>query len=477
MSRRAEIEALAASVEAMVGSTADAEAVLLSLASALFPAGPPGRDRLTWSDREAAADHADDSAEAKLKAMEARFRTLVEQIPAVTFMAVLGEGLNEIYVSPHVEQMLGYTQQEWLADPFLWYHRLHPQDRSRWNDEFSRGVRTGGPFRAECRFLARDGRVVWVHGEARVVRDDRGRPLFLQGVAFDITESKRAQEILLNEAVRTAKIEEELAIARRVQTSILPTDLRVDGLEIAAAMRPHSEIGGDYYDVIPGANGCWLAIGDVAGHGLNAGLVMLMVQSALVSLLRGRPFAKPREIVCLLNEVLFDNIRKRLRHDEHVTFTLLRYFRDGRVIFAGAHEDIVIYRRATGRVQLVHPPGTWLGARRAIDLVTVDTMLELEDGDVMVLYTDGVTEAMNAAGRQFDIDSLCRAVERLGEQPADVLRDRLLADVDAWMKDQADDITLLVARYTAPADACGGGLGVSPIENASRLVYPSADGG
>src|SRR5262249_5220795 len=154
-------------------------------------------------------------------------------------------------VSPHIEQLLGYTQDEWLEDPFLWYFRLHPDDRILWNDEFARGCRTGGPFKAECRFLARDGHVVWVHGEARIVKDDRGRPMFLQGVAFDITDSKRAQEVLLNEAVRSAKIAEELEIARRVQTSLVPRRFRVERLEIAAAMEPAEEVGGDYYDVHP----------------------------------------------------------------------------------------------------------------------------------------------------------------------------------------------------------------------------------
>src|SRR6185295_15542361 len=141
---------------------------------------------------------------------EARYRTLVEQIPAVTFMAMLGQGRNEIYISPHIETMLGFTQEEWLGDPFLWYRQMHPDDRELWNAEFARGCRTGGPFRAECRFLARDGRIVWIHGEARLVKDELGRPMFLQGVAFDITETKRAQEVLLNDAVRKAKTEEEL---------------------------------------------------------------------------------------------------------------------------------------------------------------------------------------------------------------------------------------------------------------------------
>ena len=112
----------------------------------------------------------------------------------MTFMAALDGGLNEVYVSPQIEAMLGFTQEEWLADPILWYSRLHPDDRAVWNEEFARGCQTGGPFQAECRFLARDGKVVWVHGEARIVKDELGRPLFLQGIALDITQSKIAHE-------------------------------------------------------------------------------------------------------------------------------------------------------------------------------------------------------------------------------------------------------------------------------------------
>src|SRR5690349_15073172 len=141
---------------------------LQSLSLSLFPDGAPSHEQLTWADRQDIAPLTTDgqmrSTEERLRAAEARFATLVEQIPAVTFMAVLGEGENEMYVSPHIEQMLGYTQEQWLSDPFLWYTRLHPDDRALWNEEFTRGVQTGGPFRAECRFIAHDGSVVWVHG-------------------------------------------------------------------------------------------------------------------------------------------------------------------------------------------------------------------------------------------------------------------------------------------------------------------------
>jgi len=135
-----------------------------------------------------------DRAEAERRTAEARFRSLVEQIPAVTFMGSLYEDQNEFYVSPQIEQLLGFSQQEWLSDPFLWFNQLHPEDRAYCNQEFARGCVTGGPFRAEFRALTRTGQVVWVHGEARVVSDEDGRPLFIQGVAYDITEAKRAVE-------------------------------------------------------------------------------------------------------------------------------------------------------------------------------------------------------------------------------------------------------------------------------------------
>ena len=99
-------------------------------------------------------------------------------------------------MSPQIEQLLGFSQKEWLEDPILWYTRLHPEDRDRWHHEFAQTCPSAVPFRSVYRFLARDGRVVWVQGEARLVRDAEGRSLFLQGIAFDITDRKEAEEAL-----------------------------------------------------------------------------------------------------------------------------------------------------------------------------------------------------------------------------------------------------------------------------------------
>jgi two-component system, cell cycle sensor histidine kinase and response regulator CckA len=190
-----------ASDGAEAATPAEAEAILAAMAACLFPESVDGFDKVTWTEAAPGVRSGAATVDARVAVVEARFRTLIEQIPAVTFMAALGEGKNEVYVSPHIEALLGYSQAEWLENPVLWYSRLHPDDRKLWNEEFTRGCQTGGPFRAECRLLARSGRVVWVHGEARLARDDRGRPMFLQGVAFDITESKRTQEALVADAI------------------------------------------------------------------------------------------------------------------------------------------------------------------------------------------------------------------------------------------------------------------------------------
>jgi PAS domain S-box-containing protein len=146
----------------------------------------------------------DGSGAGQLHRAEARYRALVEQIPAVTFMTPLDGSTSELYVSPQIEELLGFSAQEWLDDPFLWYRQLHPDDQARWTESFAQTCFCGERFRAEFRFLSRDGRVVWVHGEAKLVMDRHGAPSFLRGVAFDITERKRAEEATLAAYARMA---------------------------------------------------------------------------------------------------------------------------------------------------------------------------------------------------------------------------------------------------------------------------------
>lgn len=131
---------------------------------------------------------------------DARYQTLIEQIPAVVFMAFLDKGIGEAYVSPQIEAILGYTQEEWLNDPVRWYEKIHPDDKDRWSVEAAELFLLGNPLKSLYRVIARDGRVVWFHCEAKMVRNHDGRPWFIHGVAFDITELKTAEAALKKSA-------------------------------------------------------------------------------------------------------------------------------------------------------------------------------------------------------------------------------------------------------------------------------------
>ena len=131
--------------------------------------------------------------------MEAKYRALLEQIPAVVFMVYLDRGLSEAYVSPEIEASLGYSREEWLDDPVRWYARIHPEDKHRWSAEAAEMFVLGRPLRSAYRVLARDGRVVWFRCDARMMRRADGRPWFVHGVAFDISDLKRVEKQLQQE--------------------------------------------------------------------------------------------------------------------------------------------------------------------------------------------------------------------------------------------------------------------------------------
>src|SRR3984957_11749197 len=131
--------------------------------------------------------------------VEARYRALVEQIPAVVFMAYLDQGIGEAYVSPQIEAALGFTQDEWLEDPVRWYDQIYPDDKQRWSAEAAEMFLSGKPLKSAYRVLARDGRDLWFHCEAEMIRKEDGRPWFIHGVGVDITEQKQAEEALQEE--------------------------------------------------------------------------------------------------------------------------------------------------------------------------------------------------------------------------------------------------------------------------------------
>src|SRR5579864_3106012 len=142
------------------------------------------------------------AAEVPALNLEAKYRALVEQIPAVVFMAYLDNAIGEAYVSPQIEAALGFSQQEGLEDPVRWYQQIHPDDKVRWSTEAAEMFVSGKPLRSAYRVLARDGRVLWFQCEAKMVHREDGRPWFIHGVGVDITERKKLEESILDISVQ-----------------------------------------------------------------------------------------------------------------------------------------------------------------------------------------------------------------------------------------------------------------------------------
>jgi two-component system cell cycle sensor histidine kinase/response regulator CckA len=137
-----------------------------------------------------------DRAKLELRAAEDRYRTLVERLPAITYIAELGAAGPWHYVSPQIESILGFSPAEWLADPASWMNRVHKDDRHLALAAEKRFEETRELFQAEYRMFARDGRVLWFRDEAVMLHQMDGRPLLMQGVLYDITGHKRLEDQL-----------------------------------------------------------------------------------------------------------------------------------------------------------------------------------------------------------------------------------------------------------------------------------------
>jgi phosphoserine phosphatase RsbU/P len=258
------------------------------------------------------------------------------------------------------------------------------------------------------------------------------------------------EEVTRRERAERARMRQELDIAARIQTAILPKHPSVRGLELATLMQPATEVGGDYFDILPCPEGCWIGIGDVAGHGLTAGLVMLMIQSIVAATVHERPEIGPGLAWRALNNVLSENIRERMGQEEHATLSLIRYRSSGRITFAGAHEDLLVFKPRSGRCERISTPGIWVGIGTEIPSdATEEREYRLEPGDVLVLYTDGILEAKAASGECYGSERLERIIESSGHLPTARICELVIQDVSGFMAVQDDDMTLVIARHGA----------------------------
>jgi serine phosphatase RsbU (regulator of sigma subunit) len=241
----------------------------------------------------------------------------------------------------------------------------------------------------------------------------------------------------------------ELEVTRKLQQMLLPTpeELRhIDGLDIACYMAPADEVGGDYYDVLQHNGHIKIGIGDVTGHGLESGVVMLMTQAIVRALLTNGE-TDPVRFLDTVNRALYGNVQ-RMGTDKNLTLALLDYAA-GEVRLSGQHEELLVVRRegCVERVETIDL-GFPIGLVDEIADYIQHRTVVLQPGDGVVLYTDGITEAENAAGEQYGLERLCVVVRAHWAQPAETIKEAVVADVRRHIGGHQvyDDLTLVVAK-------------------------------
>ncbi len=252
----------------------------------------------------------------------------------------------------------------------------------------------------------------------------------------------------LSDAVsKSATLSHEMDLARRIQTSLLPKKTEHDDLDIEAMMIPAEQVGGDFYDILHGKDGqLWLGIGDVSGHGITSGLIMMMVQTVHATLISHLTYS-PREVVVIINNMLYKNVQERLGKTHHMTFTGMKYLGAGRFVHAGLHDDPIVFRKEKKACEFIETDGVFLNFIEDISEMTENSYFTLDIGDTLILYTDGLTEAWSPEGEMLDMERFVKIIEAHVHEDTETLRDSLLNDVLKWCENKRDDdMTLVVVR-------------------------------
>ena len=285
------------------------------------------------------------------------------------------------------------------------------------------------------------------------LNEHRSEGLGTVTVYTDISELKHAEEELkrLSEKLKQENLRmgAELGMLRQMQQLILPKKEELEGIEtldVAGFMQPADEVGGDYYDVLHHDGLVTIAIGDITGHGLESGILMVMIQSAVRTLKEIRE-ADPVRFLDVLNRTIYQNIQ-RMNSDKNLTLAVLNYG-VGKVSVSGQHEELIVVRSG-GSIERIDTMdlGFPIGLEREIAHFVDQKHVQLDPGDGFVLYTDGFTEAENPAGEQYGLERLCDTISLNWAGPADAVKEAVVSDLRNFIDVQTvyDDLTLVVAK-------------------------------
>ncbi len=262
---------------------------------------------------------------------------------------------------------------------------------------------------------------------------------------------------LSSSVARSAALGQEMELARNIQTCLLPAsveDIHPD-FNISAFMLPADEVGGDFYEITLDREGrLRLAIGDVSGHGITPGLIMMMAQTIHSTVIANLD-NDARSAVIKINNILYANVHERLRENHFMTLNVLKYLGSGKFEHAGAHLRIIVYRRESDKCELIMTKGVYLNFKKDVSKATKNGYFDLGEGDIMVLYTDGLTEARNSEGELLDIERFVNIIVRYARFNPDpeVMKENIMVDVLKWCDNRRDDdMTLVVVKRKGGVD-------------------------
>lgn len=238
----------------------------------------------------------------------------------------------------------------------------------------------------------------------------------------------------------------EMEVAQRIQTALLPRNRRHGPWELEATMVPAEEVGGDYYDFVETKNGeHWVAIGDVSGHGVESGLVMMMTQTTIATLVNDKPGRSPSDVFVHTNQIIRENV-SRLGGHRYMTLNIIRLDRD-KLVVAGKHQDIFVWRAKSNTVETVTNEGPWIGVVDDVRRSVEDQEIPLGVGDQVLLYTDGLTEACDARGTLFGEDRLRQAFSNVaGRVSLQQAVTDIVETVRSYRARNDDDVTVVLLR-------------------------------
>ena len=321
-------------------------------------------------------------------------------------------------------------------------------------------------------------KIVSVEVSTTPIFDETGKIVYAIAAFQDITSRKQAEKLIaeynhtLEEQVkeRTAQLAEanqeitalnerlksenlrlsaELEVTRKLQQMILPKQEElesIEGLDIAGFMEPADEVGGDYYDVLQHDGNVKIGIGDVTGHGLESGVLMLMTQTAVRTLQESNQ-TDPVQFLDILNRTIYRNAQ-RINPYKNLTLALLDYH-NGTLSLSGQHEEMIVVRTG-GKIEQIDTMnlGFPIGLDEEIADFIASYQVQLNSGDVVVLYTDGITEAFDINCQQYGLTRLCEVVSKNCERKVQEIRQAVIEDLRRHIGKQKvfDDITLVVLK-------------------------------